>query len=102
LQPGELPEHRVQRGELNKSLVAINPPLNFQLSLKSTYCYWRRTLLAARLPPHLENGFQLDGRAERKACGINRAELLDREFRNFLCCLNLTYVAIDQGQVVGS
>src|SRR5205823_12799844 len=32
--------------------------------------------------------------------GINRAELLDRQFCNFLRRLKLTYVAIDQGEVV--
>ena len=34
--------------------------------------------------------------------GIDRAELLDREFCNFLRRLKLTYVAIDQGEVIGS
>ena len=34
--------------------------------------------------------------------GIDRAELLDREFRNFLRGFKLTYVAIDQGEMIGS
>ena len=34
--------------------------------------------------------------------GIDRAELLDREFGNFLRRFKLTYIAIDQGEVVGS
>ena len=34
--------------------------------------------------------------------GIDRAELLDREFCDFLRRLKLTYVAVDQGEVVGS
>src|SRR6266481_7019217 len=34
--------------------------------------------------------------------GIDRAELLDREFRNFLRGFKLTYITIDQGQMIGS
>src|SRR4029077_20936882 len=34
--------------------------------------------------------------------GIDRAELLNREFCNFLRRLKLAYVAIDQGEVLGS
>jgi hypothetical protein len=33
---------------------------------------------------------------------IDRAELPDREFRNFLRRLKLTYIAVDQCEVVGS
>src|SRR5258707_3181310 len=51
-------------------IVAINPPLNFSAIVEKHLLPLarRRTLLSARLPPHLENDFQLDGRAERKAC----------------------------------
>src|SRR6202041_1322418 len=50
-------------------LAAITPPLNCRFCLKSIYRYWRgyRTLLGALLPRHLENVFQFDRGAERKA-----------------------------------
>src|SRR5205823_13441103 len=51
-------------------VVAINPPINCQPLLKSTYRNWRgdQTLPAAPLPRRLEDHFQLDRGAERKAC----------------------------------
>jgi hypothetical protein len=57
-------------GAIATFVVAINPPLNFQTLLKTTYrcLQGKRTLLAAPLCSHLENDFQLDRGAEWKAC----------------------------------
>src|SRR6266851_2883297 len=50
------------------AVVAINPPLNFGI-VESTYCHFEMTTpLSAPLRRHLEDDFQLDRGAKRKAC----------------------------------